>query len=280
MNNNKNYKCDYCNNYFSSRQSKCNHIKLKHHNEHNHFLDNIIKCKNCNKTFTLKSSLDRHIKSRCQIIKKQTDKSQMIKKETDKSQIINSNNINSNNTNSNNITTINNITINSYKNPNTSDFSLLEICNIFDEQFNIVLKLIETTYFNEKLEENHSFYVSNMNGNYLQIFNNQIELKKYVFDDIFTIVLNTVKTLFKKYKNKLFEVPKQIEIKEKIKALEDIHNEKSHTYKSYIKLINVLAYNKKEMVIDVWNKLKKIEQEDPNKDNEIINWADLSDIAI
>ena len=261
---NKKYKCEYCNNYFSSRQSKCNHIKLKHYNEHNNILENIIKCNQCNKTFTLKSSLDRHIKSRCQVIK---------------SQIINSNNINSNNRNSNN-TTINNITINSYKNPNTSDFSLLEICNIFDEQFNIVLKLIETTYFNEKLEENHSFYVSNLNGNYLQTFNNQIELKKYVFDDIFTIVLNTVKTLFKKYKNKLFEVPKQIEIKEKIKALEDIHNERNHTYKSYIKLINALAYNKKEMVINVWNKLKKIEQEDPNKDNDIIDWGDLSDVVI
>ena len=256
------YECNYCNKYFSSYQSKSNHVNVKHKN---YFIKkNNFKCDYCNSSFTLKYSLERHIKSRCQVIKNQT---------------INSNNY-SNNINSNNMTTINNITINSYKNPNTSDFSLLEICNIFDEQFNIVLKLIETTYFNEKLEENHSFYVSNINGNYLQTFNNQIELKKYVFDDIFTIVLNTVKILFKKYKNKLFELPKQIEIKDKIKALEDIHNEKSHTYKSYIKLINALAYNKKEMVINVWYKLKKIEQDDPNKDSEIIDWGDLSDVVI
>lgn len=259
---NKKYKCNHCDKYFSSHQSKSNHTNIKHKNNIIEKLDN-FKCCHCNNVFTLKYSLDRHIKSRCQIIK---------------NQIINSNNTHSNNTNSNN--TINNITINSYKNPNTSDFSLLEICNIFDEQFNIVLKLIETTYFNEKIEENHSFYVSNLNGTYLQTFNNQIELKKYVFDDIFTIVLNTVKILFKKYKNKLFELPKQMEIKEKIKALEDIHNEKSHTYKSYMKLINALAYNKKEMVINIWNKLKKIEQEDPNKDYDIIDWGDLSDVVI
>ena len=30
---NKNYKCKYCNKYFSSHQSKSNHVKIKHNND-------------------------------------------------------------------------------------------------------------------------------------------------------------------------------------------------------------------------------------------------------
>jgi hypothetical protein len=114
------------------------------------------------------------------------------------------------------------------------------------------------------LKENHSFCVSNLNGEYAKIFdsenNENIKMKKYLFDEIFTLMINKIKLLYSKYKKKLFEVPKQKEIQEKIKALESMQNERLPTYKSYLKLINVLAYNKKDIVNDTWEKIRNNKQ--------------------
>jgi len=248
MNNNK-YKCDFCDKIFSSRQSKCNHTHIKHKDQLINKVNN-NNCKYCNKTFTTQAKLNRHNKTNCKNI---------------------------NTTNNININIINNIiniqNINSYCKPCIDSFNLLDICNIFDEEFNMILKLIEITYFNDKIEENHSFYVSNLHGIYVNTYSCQesnTKLKKYFFDELFTMILNRIKLLYSKYKNKLFEIPKQVEIQEKIQALEDMKKENNHTYKSYLKLINVLAYDKKDLIINTWTKLKQLESCDPNTDFDII----------
>ena len=51
-----------------------------------------------------------------------------------------------------------------------------------------------------------------------------------------------------------------------------MRNENNHTYKSYLKLINVLAYDKKDLVINTWTKLKQLELLDLNKDPDEIIW--------
>jgi len=150
-----------------------------------------------------------------------------------------------------------------------NNFNLLDICNIFEHEFNMVLKLIEVTYFNKKLEENHCFNVSNLRGEYVNT-TESTKLKKYFFDELFGIILKRVKVLYKKYKNKLFEIPKQLKIQEKIEALEDIRNQNTPSYKSYLKLINVLAYDKKDIVNNTWNKLKN--KQILNKSNDDIIW--------
>ena len=284
------FKCQFCEKSFSSSQSKCNHISLYHkdtklnqtnnkykdiknnnvcltNNKINPIINTDFKCTYCNKEFTLKSSLIRHQKSRCKT--KNDFVNKIINEKKQPVNIIINNNITNNTVNSNNKSQTNILNINPYKNPNMNNFELLDICNIFDQEFNMILKLIEVTYFNEKIEENHCFNVTNLQGEYVNT-NETTKLKKYFFDELFGVILDRVKLLYKKYKNKLFEIPKQLEIQEKIQALEDMRNDNSNNYKSYLKLINILAYDKKDIVINTWNKLKQIESLDTNKSDEII----------
>lgn len=265
------YNCRHCDKCFSSTKSRWNHESTSHKNDKNIISsDNITNCIYCKKSFANKYSLERHQKNNCK------DKKNTIKKiETDNTVTINSNNnINSHNKTQNNF----NIMINPLNNPNTDSFTLMDICYIFDEQFNTILTIIEKIYFNDKLKENHSFYVSNLNGEYAKIIdsdnNENSKIKKYLFDEVFTLMIDKIKLLYAKYKKKLFEAPKQKEIQDKIKALESMQNERLPTYKSYLKLINVLAYNKKDIVINTWDNIKNNKQiiKDDKLDNMEIIW--------
>ena len=53
-----------------------------------------------------------------------------------------------------------------------------------------------------------------------------------------------------------------------------MQNERLPTYKSYLKLINVLAYNKKDIVINSWDVIKNNKQKikDEKLDNMEIIW--------
>jgi DNA-directed RNA polymerase subunit RPC12/RpoP len=259
---NKKYKCDHCDKFFSSKQSKSNHNKIKHFEEIKKNKNTEFICIHCKKEFTTNFSLNRHLKSFCKI------KNNTLNKIVNEKLIKNKVNITINNHIQNNILNNfhnNTFSINPINKPNISSFRLLDICDIFDKEFNMILKLIERTYFNSSIQENHVFYVSNLQGQYLNTYDKDDEttkIKKYFFDELFGISLDRIKTLYKTYKKKLFEIPKQKEIQEKIAALEEMRNENNHTYKSYLKLINVLAYDKKDLVLNTFNKLKQLENND------------------
>jgi hypothetical protein len=273
------YNCKYCNKCFSSTKSRWNHeSKIHKNNKKIILINNTTDCVYCKKSFANKYSLERHLKNNCK------DKKNTITKiEADNTFILNNSN---NNINSNNKTQNNNfnIIINPLNNPNTDSFTLMDICDIFDEQFNTILTIIEKIYFNDKLKENHTFYVSNLNGEYAKIIdlenNENSKIKKYLFDEIFTLMIDKIKSLYAKYKKKLFEIPKQKEIQDKIKALESMQNERLPTYKSYLKLINVLAYNKKDIVINTWDIIKNNKQKikDEKLDKMEIIWDDNLEI--
>ena len=124
----ENKKCPHCDKIFSSINSKCNHVKLYHS-------DIVIEkktkpniCNNCNKEFSSISSLNRHKRTIC--------------KNTSATTINNINN-NTNSHNNSHNTTINVqniITINPYKSPNTDNLTLLDICDIFEKEFQMILK--------------------------------------------------------------------------------------------------------------------------------------------
>jgi hypothetical protein len=256
---NNKYKCKFCDNIYQSSNARWFHTN-KFHKEikEQYNSNNSTNCLHCNKDFSTKGSLTRHLKNGCKI-----------------KNIINNYNTNNNTNNinpvnitiNNNNNTQNNLTINNIKNPSIIEFNLLDICDIFEKEFDMILNLIDKTYFNINIEKNHSFYVSNLQGLYVNQYQDNIfttKLKKYFFDELFGISLNRIKLLYKTYKNKLFEIPKQLEIKEKIQALEDMRNENTLSYKSYLKLINILAYDKKEVILKTFNKVKQLNNDTSN----------------
>ena len=258
-------KCQYCDRYFASLQSKCNHVKKFHEDLYNKekIESQQLKCKMCNKEFSSRSSLNRHKRTICK-----TTTNQSVNSST----IINNMNNSNNNSHNTTINVQNIITINPYNSPNTKNFTLLDICDIFEKEFQMILTMIERTYFNKDIEENHCFNVSNMNGEYVNVLEKNevgIQLKKYFFDELFNISLERIKLLYKTYKNKLFEQPKQKEIQEKIKALEKMRLDNGSIYKKYIKLINILAYNNQEVVNNTWNKNHRMENVEITWDNNV-----------
>jgi hypothetical protein len=61
----KTYKCELCDKSFSSSQSRSNHKNIKHKNEKISNETNNLCCIYCNINFCNKSSLLRHLKTRC-----------------------------------------------------------------------------------------------------------------------------------------------------------------------------------------------------------------------
>jgi hypothetical protein len=82
-------KCKHCNKFFSSRQSKWNHVNKFHRNENCKIIIT-TNCIHCNKNFCSKSSLTRHLKSYCKI------KNENIHKIINEKNILSKQNINNN----------------------------------------------------------------------------------------------------------------------------------------------------------------------------------------
>ncbi len=63
---------------------------------------------------------------------------------------------------------------------------------------------------------------------------------------------------------------------------ENMRNENNNTYKSYLKLINILAYNNKDLILNTWIKQKQQQLENIVEPDEII-WDDnvnINDIKL
>ena len=64
---NSDYKCEFCNKYYSSKNNLLNHQKttLKCLEKQNKVASIIFACKFCNKTFTINQSLEYHLENTC-----------------------------------------------------------------------------------------------------------------------------------------------------------------------------------------------------------------------
>ena len=214
-------------------------------------------CKHCNKQYNHCSSKSRH---------EQTCANTTIITNNNNTNNINNNINNTNNINTNN--TINNnqkIFINKLGNENVFDLNMNEVMDIFNKEISCITLLIEYLHFNERLPENHSFCITNLDNKYISVFNPDKQLiekdrKKYVFDTILDNSTNKLENLFNHYKNK-FSHKRQYEIKDTIihiKKLKDsFYNEKIK--KEICNKINLLSYNNKTLVKDTWDGKNKID---------------------
>jgi len=243
------HNCKYCNKIFKSRQNKWDHEKI------------------------CKTKIEEVAKSK-EELRKIKDELKKTKSELTKTNNINKqiNNNNCNNTTNNNNGVINNITINSFGKENLSILAPTEIKKLIKNN-NPLVDIIGLLNFNENFPENHSFCNTSLEGNYVSVLNadknkvekiNKNEFYDKVLNNSFTKIdelslmlelddslKETLKDKYKKHLDKKIDHIKDIFFTDKV-------------YKNCYKTnINEMSYNKKDLVLGTWSKLKE-----PNDDSD------------
>lgn len=262
------YKCNICNKLYSSYQSLWNHNNRFHYDDTTKTPQNTTKtpqittklhknisCIYCNKYYSRNDSMKRHLKScnvkiskeiednfyKQQIEKLTNDLEKLKKKSTNK--IITYNTLNNN---SNNLTNINNI-----GKEKISDLSHDERKYIMSHGMNSIISLAEHLNFNERLPHNHNFYVSALNDKHLNtidINTNTVikQRKKEIFDQILVAHIDKLEKINKNINYKDFD-----NVLTKLKNFIFLKQGK----KEYFSQLNMLAYNKRNLIIKTWEEL-------------------------
>jgi hypothetical protein len=166
---------------------------------------------------------------------------------------------------------------------NIDQISYDEVSTIFDNEISSVIKLIELVNFNETKPENHSFCSTALESPYLSFYNtdtNKInkERKRYFYEDVICKSIQNHEILYSKFKNK-FNSVKRKQIEDNITNLKKIKEnsfsskiinepgEKVKTFSSarlskkskdfldneLIRNLNLLSYNKRDLIQDTWS---------------------------
>ena len=128
--------------------------------------------------------------------------------------------------------------------------------------------MIEMINFNERLPNNHSFCTTSLNSKYLSVYDkktNKINKEKKInlFRNLMDTTIIKIKQLFNEDKEKYNEKIRNIlenHINEFINIKKIIIDDKYK--KSLYSNINLISYNKKDLILNTWNKLKNTEIED------------------
>lgn len=275
------YKCNICNKLYKSYQSLWNHNRKFHtindfkmtsvdfvmtSNDFEKLQnENQIICKYCDKKFTRNNNLNYHIKNICKVKKQKELEESIYKMELEKlkleieklkknpKKIINNYNAPVNNglINNNSNNNSNNKTLNLCQ-PGKENINLLtdtEKKYILSQGMNSIVSLVEQLNFNDRLPQNHNFYTSAINDKHV----NTIDLKtnsfikqskKDLFDQILNSHIQKLETLGQN--NKKFN-----DVFNNIKAFIYLRKGK----KEFMNQVNMLSYNKRNMIINTWNKL-------------------------
>ena len=281
------HRCNTCNKVYSSYQSLWNHNKNIHisdviqnnpkvaseSSKSNPIINNNTltrstnnhMCKYCNKVFKYKQGKWKHEQKCCkklednlykQQIQKLTDDLEKLKHKINKkstNKIINYNTINNNNNNK--LTNINNIGT-----EKITDLTRDEKKYIMSHGMNSIISLAEHLNFNERLPQNHNFYVSALNDKHLNDIDNNThtivkQRKKEIFDQILVAHVDKLEKIntnihYKDFSNVLTKLKNFIFLKQ--------------GKKEYFSQLNMLAYNKKNLIIKTWEELVNDDSVSPN----------------
>ena len=253
------FRCDKCNKNYKEKSGLWRHNKNKHKNSTKNASSESeeISCDYCLKKLSRNDSLKRHLLNCKEKVKKEheeqiylqqieilTKKIESIEKKTvtkTKNNIIN---INNNCNNDNRKLTI--------CNPGDENISQLTDCEkkyIKSQGLNSIITLVDQLNFNERLPQNHNFYVSSINDKHVNTIDpktNSVtkKFKKELFDQILCSHMNKLESIGSSDKRFLI-------IFDKLKEFIYLKNGR----KEFVTQINMLSYNKRNMVINSWEQL-------------------------
>ena len=197
----KSVKCEYCNKFFSSRQTKYEHKKkaCKFNNINNNGINNNID--NNTKSNNKLKELEHKINELQKIIINTNKNITNINKQNN---IINNNttNINNNIINNNN-NNIHNKYINFYKYINYKKLSDEEILNILNKKSYSLEESVKTFHFNHKFPEFNNIFITNLKENTAYIFDGYkfIAVSKCdALNDLINTHINAIKKSSQAYK--------------------------------------------------------------------------------
>ena len=222
-----NTECKFCNKKLSNRQSRWRHEKICNQNVNNE-----------NNIFLI------HIKELSNEIKELKNKLES-KQNFVVQNIVNNGSINTNNTNSNNKV----INVCKSGDENINLLSDSEKNFIVSQELNSIVWLVDHLNFNERIPEHHNFYVSALNDKHVNTLDYKTksfikESKTDLFDKILFTHMNKLSLLCKSHKNfeNHYEKLKSIIFSKKYKKI--FHDK-----------VNLLSYNKKNMVLNTAKRL-------------------------
>ena len=270
------YICNECNKNYASYQTLWNHNK-KFHSINNAVIVqkeiNKYKCDFCNKILSRHDSLKRHY-SVCKKKNINDNKIEILENkvrnlENKKANIIYNNYGNINN----------NITINKIGSEKIDELTDDEIKTIFQREIGCIVSLIDSINFNKRLPNNHNHCNTSLESRYLNVYNPNTkkinkDRKRYFFEELITRSIDNIAELYKNKKD-IFSKNRQIEIKTNIKYLKSI---KDYTFnnrivKNCINELNLLTYNKRDMIQKTWYDIKNDNSESDSEsesDNDLV----------
>lgn len=268
------FNCEKCIKEYSSYQSLWNHNKLYHNTTITEITGvttgkNCKKyyiCNLCTKKFTRRNNMNHHKLNTCpkkdiQVTKIEISelKDVINKLETKIDKISNKKVINNYN-NCGNMITNNKLIINKIGTENLLELKNTEITDIFNKEIESVILFIELINFNERLPENHSFCTTSLESKYLSTYNSETntidkDRKKYFFDKLLDTSIKRLEILYNSNKKKIAET-RQKQIEENINNLKKMKESSfsNKIMKEMINKLNLLSYNKKEIVKNTWAK--------------------------
>ena len=159
-----------------------------------------------------------------------------------------------------NMITNNKLIINKIGTENLLELKNTEITDIFNKEIESVILFIELINFNERLPENHSFCTTSLESKYLSTYNSETntidkDRKKYFFDKLLDTSIKRLEILYNSNKKKIAET-RQKQIEENINNLKKMKESSfsNKIMKEMINKLNLLSYNKKEIVKNTWAK--------------------------